>query len=205
MNGQTVTRGAACQRRSPFNESVQSRPGTRLLTGAFVAGLLVVFGCGTTRITDTRRTATEQLLISEAIDRAIDEIDGSPLAGKKVHFVDGTPRPTEDQMYLSSTVRQKLLASGAVLASGKGDAELLVEARTGALGTDSYNVMFGIPSVNVPPARRIDVVTVQRGDTATSLGQLNKFPAYQVERFRVLNALGQNSTLQAGDREKLVR
>lgn len=60
-------------------------------------------------------------------------------------------------------------------------------------------------SVNVPPARRIDVVTVQRGDTATSLGRLNKFPAYQVERFRVLNALGQNTPLQAGDRVKLVR
>ena len=42
--------------------------------------LCFVAGCGTTRMTDSRRTATEQLLISTAIDRAVDDIDCTPLA-----------------------------------------------------------------------------------------------------------------------------
>ncbi|MEO1240493.1 MAG: M48 family metalloprotease [Pseudomonadota bacterium] len=60
-------------------------------------------------------------------------------------------------------------------------------------------------AVTVPPATRVDVVTVQRGDTTASLGRLNAFPAYQVERFRVMNALGANEQLRAGERVKLVR
>lgn len=60
-------------------------------------------------------------------------------------------------------------------------------------------------AVTAPPAKRVDVVTVQRGDTAASLGRLNAFPAYQVERFRVMNALGANEQLRAGERVKLVR
>ncbi|MHA7873576.1 MAG: M48 family metalloprotease, partial [Hyphococcus sp.] len=60
-------------------------------------------------------------------------------------------------------------------------------------------------AVNVPPARRVEVVTVQRGDNASSLGRLMAFPSYQVERFRIMNALEPTETLRAGERVKLVR
>jgi hypothetical protein len=140
MNKQTKLARAA---------SLFSRRSTLAL---FVLAVLAAYGCGTTRITDTRRTATEQLLISDAIDNALDEIDVSPLAGKKIYCVDDSYRPTEDQRYLIATVRQKLLAGGAVLAGSKASADLIVEVRAGVVGTDSHNVMFGVPSVNVPPA-----------------------------------------------------
>ena len=39
-------------------------------------------GCGTTKT----RNATEQLLISDAVDRSIAVIDFAPLAGKTVYF-----------------------------------------------------------------------------------------------------------------------
>ncbi|WP_407674552.1 M48 family metalloprotease [Parerythrobacter aestuarii] len=52
--------------------------------------------------------------------------------------------------------------------------------------------------------RRIDVVTVQRGDSVASLARRMAYDTAQVERFRVLNALGTNDVLQAGQKVKLV-
>ena len=37
--------------------------------------MLGFVGCGTTRSSDTLRTATEQLLISDAVDRAIQSVN----------------------------------------------------------------------------------------------------------------------------------
>ena len=107
-------------------------------------------GCGTTRFTDTRRSATEQLLVSGAIDRAVDAIDCSPLADKKVHLDMACKAPSDDQQYLIGTIRQKLLASGCVLQDKKTDADLVIEARVGAVGTDSNQVIFGVPATQVP-------------------------------------------------------
>ncbi len=52
--------------------------------------------------------------------------------------------------------------------------------------------------------RRIDVVTVQRGDTISGLARRMAYDTAQIERFRVLNALGSNDTLRAGQKVKLV-
>ena len=52
--------------------------------------------------------------------------------------------------------------------------------------------------------RVIDVVTVQRGDTVSALARRMAYEDYQEARFRVLNGLGPNDQLQAGQRVKLV-
>ena len=52
--------------------------------------------------------------------------------------------------------------------------------------------------------RRIDVVTVQRGDTISGLARRMAYSDAQEDRFRVLNALGSNDMLRAGQKVKLV-
>jgi predicted Zn-dependent protease len=52
--------------------------------------------------------------------------------------------------------------------------------------------------------RRIDVVTVGRGDTVASLAGRMAFTTYQTERFQVLNGFSSSSTLKAGQKVKLV-
>jgi predicted Zn-dependent protease len=52
--------------------------------------------------------------------------------------------------------------------------------------------------------RRIDVVTVARGDTFASLAGRMAFTTYQTERFQVLNGLTASSTLKPGQKVKLV-
>lgn len=52
--------------------------------------------------------------------------------------------------------------------------------------------------------RSIQVVTVQRGDSVASLARRMDYPSAQVERFRVLNALGSNQEVTPGQKVKLV-
>jgi hypothetical protein len=107
-------------------------------------------GCGTTRSTDTGRTATEQLLISNAIDRAVQTVEFGSLRGQSVYLDDSRLGEVVDRNYLVSTLRQHLLASGCSLRDKKEDAEFVVEARAGAIGTDRNDLLFGVPSMNVP-------------------------------------------------------
>lgn len=112
--------------------------------------LATVAGCGTTRWSDTSRTATEQLLLSTAIDRAINQIDFRPLAGKDVYFDPQYLQGVTDERYIVSSIRQHLLASGCTLKANREEATYVVEARAGAVGTNRHDVMIGIPAVNVP-------------------------------------------------------
>lgn len=111
-----------------------------------LAWLAVLAGCGTTK----SRSATEQLLISDAVDRAIAVIDFAPLAGKTVfldtkYLVAVKGIGFVNTEYVTSSLRQQMLASGCLLEEKVEDAEFVVEARIGALGTDSHEVTYGIP------------------------------------------------------------
>jgi hypothetical protein len=120
---------------------------------AIGAGLVAVctsLGCGTTRWTDTSRTATEQLLISDAVDRAISHFDFSLLAGREVYFDASYLAGVTDEKYIVSSLRQHLLASGCVLRETKEESEFVVEARSGGIGTDRSDVLVGVPAVQVP-------------------------------------------------------
>ena len=133
----------SCQQ--PFRR----RPGVALLCAALVAA---ASGCGTTRWSDSKRTATEQLLISDAVERTVMQIDMRPLAGQAV-FLDTTILDdVTDGKYLASALKHQLLASGCRLAAGADTADIVVEARAGALGTDRNDVLLGIPATSVQVA-----------------------------------------------------
>lgn len=121
-----------------------------LLLAAVGLPALTLAGCGTTRSSDTSRTATEQLLISDAIDRAVQTVDLDTLAGQTVYLDDSKLAEIVDRNYLISTLRQHLLANGCLLRDKREDAAFIVEARAGAIGTDRNDLLFGVPSMNVP-------------------------------------------------------
>jgi hypothetical protein len=117
---------------------------------SLLAGLALALGCGTTRMTDTQRTATEQLLVSHAVDTAVSQLDFSGLAGKTVYFDPQYLDGTVDRGYLVSSLRQHLLASGCLLQEDRTKATYVVEARSGGLGTDRHSLLIGIPQMTVP-------------------------------------------------------
>jgi hypothetical protein len=96
------------------------------------------------------RTATEQLLISDAIDRTVQQIDFKVLEGQDVFFDERHLLEVVDKAYLISSFRQHLLASGCVLKDKREEAVYVIEPRVGAVGTDNHDWLVGVPAINVP-------------------------------------------------------
>lgn len=119
---------------------------------ALVALLALASGCGTTKWSDSPRTATEQLLVSDSVDRAISEIDFSALNDKTVYLDTRFIITALDQNYVVSTLRQHMLASGIIIKDKPDDATYVVEVRTGSLGTNRQDLLFGVPATNLPTA-----------------------------------------------------
>ncbi|WP_050986316.1 DUF6655 family protein [Schlesneria paludicola] len=111
---------------------------------------MALVGCGTTRMSDTLRTGTEQMLLSTAIDRSISEMDFEVLSGKDVYFDPQYLRGVSDEGYIISSIRQKLLAEGVFLKAVRDEATYVVEARAGAVGTNRQDVLIGIPQTSLP-------------------------------------------------------
>jgi hypothetical protein len=118
----------------------------------FAAALLALIacaGCGQLK----SHQATEQLLISSAVDEAVKQLDFSPLSGKKVfvdttYVRDGKLYGSVHDGYLVSAVRQQMMADGCLLFDKREDAEVVVEARVGALASDSHEITYGLPASN---------------------------------------------------------
>ena len=125
---------------------------TRIRQTVWICPLLALCltGCGTTRWTDTKRTATEQMLVSDAIDRAVSRIDFRLLAGKSVFLDTSYLGDTVDKEYLTSTLRQQMVCSGCVLKEKRDQATFIVEARAGSVGTDRHDLLYGIPAISLP-------------------------------------------------------
>ncbi|WP_425398582.1 DUF6655 family protein [Aeoliella sp.] len=138
-----------CPRPSTKRLAARRRVARAPLLVLLVAGMLAT-GCGTTRMSAPSRTATEQLLISDAIDRAVGQVNFRALAGQSVYLEDSALNTVVDRQYLSSSLRQHLLASGCVLRDKRDNADFVVEARAGVVGTDSHDLLFGVPAMQVP-------------------------------------------------------
>lgn len=111
--------------------------------------LLAAAGCTTLQTSDTARTAMEQLLISNAVDQSLDNIAFETLAGQKI-FLDATHLDCVDKGYVLGSVRHRALAAGAVLADKAENADLIVEIRSGGVGTNHEDSFVGIPGITMP-------------------------------------------------------
>lgn len=112
--------------------------------------MLAAPGCGSVKTSGTARTGTEQLLLTNALDRAIQKLDFRPLTGVPVYLDTTNLSAAVDQGYIVSSLRQALLTQGVLLRPKAEQAQFIVEARVGAYGTDSYDWMIGIPQTTIP-------------------------------------------------------
>lgn len=129
-----------------------SRDASRRRVGlaSITLACLAATGCGTVKQTGTARTGTEQILLTNAWDDALRQIDFRPLAGVPV-YLDTQFVTAVDQGWVVSSLRQAMISQGVLLRAKPELAQWIVEARVGAYGTDSYNYLIGVPQVTVPP------------------------------------------------------
>jgi hypothetical protein len=122
---------------------------------AVVAGLVAgLAGCATARQTDPPMTATEQMLISTAIDRAAEQLKLDFAPGRKVfvdaQYVDFEPSQIIYPKYTVAAVRNRLLRLGAELTADRAAADVIVEVRSGAQSIDDKKALVGLPGFSVP-------------------------------------------------------
>ena len=121
----------------------------RRLVEAVCVFVAAVSGCATPLVTDTPRTATEQLLLSTAADKALEQMDLSKLAGKRVHL-DSTNFESVDKGYVIGAVGDRMNAQGALVAFSAKAANTVMALRCGALSVDRGDFLIGLPKLAVP-------------------------------------------------------
>lgn len=153
-------------------------------------GLLgvVLVGCSTANTTNTARTSTEQLLISNAVDRALDKVDFTTFSGRAV-YLEEKYIDCVDKNYVIASLRHRLLASGATLVAADA-AEIIVEARSGGVGTASTEAFVGTPEIVLPgmvTIPEVRMITRTRQEGAAKIGLV----AYDAATKRVMGPGGQ--------------
>jgi len=109
-------------------------------------------------VTQPEHTATEQLLITKAADDAVARLELPLARGTKV-FLDATGVSGDYAGYMTALLRERLLELGGWVAESRDQAEVIVEARTGALSADDYQTLIGLPSITVPVPLTGDLTT----------------------------------------------
>ena len=154
----------------------------------------VLSGCGTTN----SRSATEQLLMSDSVDRVISQISFEPLAGQTVFLDVSFIAPVKaagfvNSQYVISSLRQQLTAAGCLIQDAKESAEIIVEPRVGTLGTDGHEITVGIPTSqaistaasivsNAPAIPLLPEISLAKNSSQFSAAKISVFAYYRESR-----------------------
>ena len=133
-------------------------------------------GCAKFNTSATARTATEQLLLSNAVDQSLSRVSFDSFRGHKV-FLDDKYLESVDKTYVVGSIRHRLLQSGASLSPDAASADVVLEARSGALGTDSSETFYGVPEVVIPGMVTIPELKLAMKSRQTGTAKLG-FVAY---------------------------
>lgn len=120
---------------------------------SFICGLflfcLATTGCTSSTTSNTARTAKEQMLISNAIDQSLDKVDFASLYGQKV-FLEEKYLDCVDKGYLLGSIRHRIMRSGGTLVAAADGADVVMEPRSGGVGTDTNDAFIGMPEISLP-------------------------------------------------------
>lgn len=115
--------------------------------------MIFAAGCGTTR----EYGATQQLVMSDAVDSSVGQLDFRPLTGRKVYLDTSYLRHVKGEAfvnseYVTSALRQQIVGAGCLIQDAATEADIIIEARIGTLGADDHRVTFGLPENNAVSA-----------------------------------------------------
>jgi len=123
------------------------------------AALLALTACASATETNPARTATEQLLIARAADRAVEGLTLPIPAGSRV-FVDELYFRVDNAPYAISAIRGALSEAGYAVVPTKAEADAVLEVRAGALSLEQMRRVVGLPDMRVPVNETLNVVSI---------------------------------------------
>jgi hypothetical protein len=155
------------------------------------AGLLS--GCTSARTTNTARTAREQLLISNAVDHSLAKIDFAAFQGSKI-YVEEKYLDCVDKGYIIGSIRHRAMVNGASLAAKPEDADIVVEIRSGAVGTDTADSFLGTPEIVLPGMLTLPEVRLIARNNQSAMAKIG-LVAYDAKTHQLLGDGGVSSSL----------
>lgn len=120
---------------------------------------LCLTACASTTETYIGRTATEQLLMARASDKAVEGLS-LPLPTASSIFVDESYFQGEGSRYAISAIRAALSDAGYRLARNKDESDAVFEIRPGALSLEQMRRVFGLPEMRIPINETLNVVSL---------------------------------------------
>jgi len=111
--------------------------------------LLAIAACSSSRKTQPEHSATEQLLVTNAVDKAVRQLRLPLPDGTRVYLrtdgIEGDYAP-----YTKAAIREAIVEQGAYLTAERGDADTVIDVRAGALSSDEFETLVGMQSFEVP-------------------------------------------------------
>lgn len=160
---------------------------------AFGMACAVMTGCSTTKQSNTARTAREQLLISNAVDQALMKVDFKALEGSKV-FLEEKYLECTDKGYLVSSIRHRVMINGGHIVGKPEDADVVLELRSGGIGTDMADSYVGIPEIVLPGMLTLPQVKFMNRTNQTAVAKVG-LVAYDAKTQEILGNGGVSSAL----------
>lgn len=99
-------------------------------------------------VTQTSRSGAEQLLVSKAVDDAVNQAK-LDIEDKKI-FIDISSLVKDEEPYIVKALTHRFLDLGALITDDKKNADFIASALVKCAGTDGSEFGFGIPSLPIP-------------------------------------------------------
>jgi len=153
----------------------------------------LTIGCSTMKRSDTARTAREQFLISGAVDQSLAKCDFTAFQGSRV-FVEDKYLEGVDKGYLVGSIRHRLMLNGAIIAGKPEDADVVVEVRSGGIGTDNSDSYVGIPEIVLPGMMTLPEVRFWQKQKQSALAKIGMV-AYETKTHELLGPGGVSASM----------
>ena len=111
--------------------------------------LILAGGCVSRVVTNTPRSALEQLVLTAAVDRALEKLELPELHGKTL-YLDFSNLKGYDAEYVRVASRARFARLASRLVEKPDEADYVVELASGALGTEYKTTLVGMPALPVP-------------------------------------------------------
>ncbi len=173
-----------------LRQTAATRRGAARVLALATLAVLAAPGCTYHRYaTETPRSSTEQLLVSHAIESAVERLAWPDVAARSV-AVETAALNEVDAPYLQAVAETRARALGARVVPRE-EAELVLLVLAGSLGTASREASFGVPSLPVPgglvtPEIPFAKILKQRGYARLRLAAYDREGAHVAESAGVL-------------------
>lgn len=130
---------------------------------------LLAAGCTSAKMTHTARTGTEQLLISNAVDQTLDRTDFRAFQGQNV-YLEEKYIDCVDKAYIIGSIRHRALTAGANLVGKPEEADVVMEVRSGSVGTDTKDTFLGMPALQLPGPLPVSIPEIRMMSRTSQTG-----------------------------------